>query len=859
MKNCFVKALSLITSVAIISSVIAGCSDYSDNDAEDDIVFFEMKCDSEVSYNAKGEFTVNIGIDNTTFAEYIDSNDVKVFYSDINFSKLPDVDAAEAVMLKDGEYKTVYADVTSVSSISDHSASVTFNDKFFGTNRPDCFFIYCNENTNTSANRYLSMVTVRYPTYSLVSDTTQVYSNNKTDKFKLTLDKSTFASDILVEDILLSGGFEGCTVSELDRTGDNMLSLVIKSEDGYKSGKDGFITVKHSAVTDASVDISVSVGIISPQVIFSSSSFEASTNYAKATIKLMDCLFVDSVTAESFSCNNSGVQIARFDRVSGSEGILYLSIDDKTPDEVIDIISNCSFSVDDTALNISIPLSFVINPYSPDVTGNIAEIQESGSNFSVTAEFTVTDGVFNVISKNSFIFGGDYAKAVISSITAQDNSATVCFDIPKTSSAETAELYGTIGLRTGAVLSRWGTQSAIAPFPLYYSAEQSRAENKTQYNENLVTMLSALSEYDADFSDDSISAIMNINIEEEPFKKYFIPLSDSFGEIYNLLENTELMVSYDNIPLSIQNEESFHTVNRYLHDIKTLYATVNTLNSSLARLISIEEQITSAKDVQELDSLNAEKNEISARIIATYTAKIKGKSFSQLLIDVINSYCDENGALVCYDRISDSNYNWHPQSINDKNMFRKMSYSIIINAAVIECYSEPLSENENSGAVIKELSNSLKRLSEFAKVNVIDNLRGSAIYSTTLGRLFSLVKFDSVLNDPVKEISISEITQLENMLGSGETLSKELDSVGFDISSVRYLVCADSNITGRAEKINDQTYSFVSRATLYDISTSKTENELEFSNYYYKIQINEEGAPVAIPYVNKYYQLYTLK
>ena len=188
-----------------------------------------------------------------------------------------------------------------------------------------------------------------------------------------------------------------------------------------------------------------------------------------------------------------------------------------------------------------------------------------------------------------------------------------------------------------------------------------------------------------------------------------------------------------------------------------------------------------------------------------------------------------------------------------------MSYSIIINAAVIECYSEPLSENENSGAVIKELSNSLKRLSEFAKVNVLDNLRGSAIYSTTLGRSFSLVKIDSVLNDPVNEISISEITQLENMLGSGETLSKELDSVGFDISSVRYLVCADSNITGRAEKINDQTYSFVSRATLYDISTSKTENELEFSNYYYKIQINEEGAPVAIPYVNKYYQLYTLK
>ena len=121
------------------------------------------------------------------------------------------------------------------------------------------------------------------------------------------------------------------------------------------------------------------------------------------------------------------------------------------------------------------------------------------------------------------------------------------------------------------------------------------------------------------------------------------------------------------------------------------------------------------------------------------------------------------------------------------------------------------------------------------------------------------MKIDSVLNNPANEISIYDITQLENMLANGETLSNELDSVGFDISFVRYLVCADSNITGRAEKISEQTYSFVSRATLYDIGTSKTENELEFSNYYYSIELNDEGTPVAIPYVNKYYQLYTLK
>ena len=859
MKNCTSKIVSFLMAVTLIVPFISGCSDNSDNSKDSDNTFFHMRCDSEVSYNEKGEFSVNISVDNTTFVNNIESNNIKVFYSDINFSSLPDIDATEAVMLKEGEYNTVYADVTSVTMVSDNSAAITFCDKYFSTNRPDCFFVYCNENTNTAGKRFLSMITVKYPSYSLVSDTTQVNSGNSTDRFKLTLDKSSFVSDISADDIILSGGFENCTVSELDRTGDNMLSLVIASDDGYGTGNYGFITVKHNAVIDSPVDISVAVSIISPKVVFSSSDFEASANYAKATLILTDCMFNDSVTADSFKCDNSEVGITRFDRVSASEGVLYMSFDDKTSVDVIDIISKSSFSVQESALNINYSLSFGIEPLSPDVSGSITEIKEVGSDFSVTAEFTVSDGSFNVISKNSFIFGGDYAKAVITSITAQDNSATLCFDIPKTSSAETAELYGTVGLRTGAVLSRWGTQPAIAPFPIYYSSSQTKQDVETKYNDDLIPMIMALSEYFADYDDLDIKSLMSIEVGEKTFKEIYSSISDSFAEIYSYIYAIEQIVSLDKISVSLHNEESILAVNRYLHDLKAMYGTVNTLNSSLARLIAIEEQISSVKDEQELDSLNAEKNELSARITAAYSSNIKGKTFSELLNDVIVSYCDDIGALVCFDSVCDSNYNWYLQSVDDRNTFRMMSYSVIINSAVIEYYCELLNNSENSGAVLQQLSGSLKQISEFAQENVVDSTNRLSVYSTTLGRSFKLVKINNALNNTVNEISLSDIAQLENKFTEGNTLDKELASIGIDLSSVRYIVCADSNITDRSENVSENVYSFVERATLYDLNTAKTVNEFEFNNYYYRVQINEEGVPVAVPFVNKYYQLYTFK
>ena len=53
-----------------------------------------------------------------------------------------------------------------------------------------------------------------------------------------------------------------------------------------------------------------------------------------------------------------------------------------------------------------------------------------------------------------------------------------------------------MGIRSGAVMSRWGIQTNISAFPLYYSAaEQEESIPDVSDNDTLLDMLSAMNEY----------------------------------------------------------------------------------------------------------------------------------------------------------------------------------------------------------------------------------------------------------------------------------------------------------------------------------------------------------------------------
>lgn len=188
-----------------------------------------------------------------------------------------------------------------------------------------------------------------------------------------------------------------------------------------------------------------------------------------------------------------------------------------------------------------------------------------------------------------------------------------------------------------------------------------------------------------------------------------------------------------------------------------------------------------------------------------------------------------------------------------------MSQSVIVNAAAIQFIS--VAGSEDKSGEYASLSDDISKLCRYTDSNQVEEINnGDGVLCTTLDRTFRLQKVNSALHNAVNEISLSEISQLENMLEKDSTLESELAKVGFDVSPVRYIVCSDSDITSRSQtEQGRRAYSFIRRATLYDLTSSQTVSEKEYCNYYYSIEIGVDGTPAAVPYVNVYYRLYTLR
>lgn len=864
------KAAAVFVSAAIMICTYSGCSFTAENAGNPSDYYTDLKTDGELIYNNKGMFSLNLSSESAEFSEELTEKNVTVCYANIKNNILPDIDAADGILLTDEEYSVVKITPDSVVRNSDKSVSVTFKDKMLSSNKPDSYIIMFDKDSNNENKYMFAAASVKYPVVSIVSDTTQIFSDIDSVKLNLTLDKSSFTDTITKENIHLSGGFSGGEITNTQRIGDNMLSVEIscpkKTAEVF-----GYITVDKSVISDAAYDAAAQIRFITPTVIFDTDSFEASDNYSRIAVSLKDCTFTDNASADMFKCNNPDIEISRFDRETQNSGVLYLSFDTESADKAVGLISASDFTVQESALNINHPVKFSVLPENPKISGNIKDVSLNGSDFNVTAEFRVLNGSFNVLSKNSFVFGGDYSKAEINTLTAKENTAEVVFSIPKTSSLDTAELYGTVALKSGSVISRWGALKEVAAFPIRYSASENSLEAEyerfdLQNMENTVKLFSryAVSALLDDFS--SLDGLMNESDDNgKNFAAYYSDIAGNnkyFSAVSSDLLN---MINNEKGTVTPELRQCRLKLNSYFTDLSALQNAINSAAESVRQLNAVEQEIKSCNDAQELEKLKTEAAKLKENILSVYRTKINGVSLSTMLISVIDGFSEENGGAECFDKIADSLYNWAPQTYGRKIGFRCYVLSVISEASVISLYSIGSDEGREAGD--REFNSIIKRINELDSYlsessEKAENDKGT-VYCNTLGRNLTLrnIAAGSIAS---ADITTAEISQLENMLAEGTSLKDELIAVGFDISSVRYIICSDSIINTSFSSSYDnsgtvkKTYSTVSRTSVYDLYTSSAVSDYEFINHTFGLEMNGELQPDFFAEVNKNIGLFTL-
>lgn len=836
------KKMALLLAFSVFTSVISGCSDVQAKPTDVKDIYTELKCDNEISYNGQGRFSVNIS-GATSFSENISTDDVKICYVTADKEKLSQIDSEEGILLREDEYDLSEIKPLEVAVNSASSVTVAFKDANFTKNRP-CGYIFIFDTDSSSDNKLLyCYAPVRYSSYSMVSDTAHIVKENENATIKLTLDKTSFSDKITKDDITLSGGFSSCAIESVQRVGENTLTIDILCK--YTDNSQvGYITVDKDMITDSSEDITAEIKLASPSVITDMSGFEATFNFSCVPICLKDATFNDSVSADMISCDNPSISVSRVSRVSADEAMIYFSFDFETVEDAISEISKSTFSISEKALNVSSPLSFNIKPSKPDISAQILSVTESGSDFKVTARFSVINGSFNVVSKTSFVFGGDYSKAVVETIQLQDDNAEIEFTIPKTSDIDSVELYGTVALKSSSLFSRWGENESIPAFPLRYSAKERNADlSGKEFSQNDMEHLAELISkcWEEILSDDytRLSDIENVRYEDAKKLSSYLGLLD------------ENIVYFDNLHLKIsafvhQNRitDKKHSVNDavnkldgFLSDMDMLRAVVMSAQPHLDVIAQYEAAELDSMTPEEVDKLTDEYKKSLNAVRMLFNSKIKGKSFTELIVSVADSYMDENGALQSFDYLTDCSYNWQPQTISSKNEFRYYVNGVLAKAYLISAFSLGMDSELTAGdEQYISLSESSRRIAEYFTQNIIVQGGGDRVFCNTLGRSFSLDMHSH--HDLYDGVTSAQISQLVNMLPEGVTLKEELLSVGFDVSSARYLVCSDiesgSSHTSSSKSDDEgakKLYNHASRAMVYDLTASTLIDGFVYESY----------------------------
>lgn len=94
-----------------------------------------------------------------------------------------------------------------------------------------------------------------------------------------------------------------------------------------------------------------------------------------------------------------------------------------------------------------------------------------------------------------------------------------------------------------------------------------------------------------------------------------------------------------------------------------------------------------------------------------------------------------------------------------------------MNAAAIQFIS--VAGSEDKSGEYASLSDDISKLCRYTDSNQVEEINnGDGVLCTTLDRTFRLQKVNSALHNAVNEISLSEISQLENMLEKGQHIGK---------------------------------------------------------------------------------------
>lgn len=458
-KKMWLRFISMALVVITITATLAGCGSKVDEEG------IEGQA-SAVSYNAEGRFTTTVTAEDAKFAENIKAEDITVNYwildKEAYSNALTSEDNTEESEINMDDYLTeVKAQIQSVVRQDEKTLIISFTDSQAVSNLPDSYAVFVSKSKTGIGKTVGAAAEVAYPDHTLTPNLTSVSVHDKDIRLTLTLTEGEYAANVAKEQIELGGSFKNLNIDSLSAAGKNLtmqLTGEMSKNESVNAYLNGFVTIDRNAIVNGYRSASVSVPVDTVYFGLKLEQMTVTNGQVTVPVNIGGYRLTDKANASSFQIDD--VSVSGFELVSDTSGIFTLSlpgVNDKN--SAANTLNGKEITISADALGADEAVSFEADFNHADFYPVFDYAEEKDGKFIITLMLYANSGSFSENLKTDMVaFADDFANATVTSFTREnDSTAELVLSVDSNGvKVEDMDLTGTVTLKNGALVNRWG-------------------------------------------------------------------------------------------------------------------------------------------------------------------------------------------------------------------------------------------------------------------------------------------------------------------------------------------------------------------------------------------------------------------
>lgn len=458
-KKMWLRFISLALVVIMLTSTFVGCESKNDEEGI-------LGQASSVSYNAEGSFTTTVTAEDAKFSKNIKAEDITVNYWILDkeaFSNaLTSEDNAEESEINMDDYLTeVKAQIQSVVRQDEKTLIISFTDSQAASNLPDSYAVFVSKSKTGIGKTVGADAEVAYPDHSVTPSVKSVSVLDHDVRLTLELNEGEFSANVTKEQIELGGSFANLKIDSLSAAGKNLtmqLSGDMTKEEAVNAYLNGSVTISKDAMINGYKSVSVSIPMDTVYFGLAPEQMTVTNGQVTVPVNIGGYRLTDKANATSFEIDD--VSVSGFELVSDTSGILTLSlpgVNDKN--SAASILNGKEITISADALGTDEAVSFEMDFNHADFYPVFDYAEEKDGKFIITLMLYANSGSFaKTLTTDMVAFADDFANATVTSFTREnDSTAELILSVDSNGvKVEDMDLTGTVTLKNGALVSRWG-------------------------------------------------------------------------------------------------------------------------------------------------------------------------------------------------------------------------------------------------------------------------------------------------------------------------------------------------------------------------------------------------------------------